>query len=131
MINSMNILLTSYGFVINLFPASQQLQEKSYKNVMSSVVLALGFCFASYMILTLLVVNVYGVENIQQNLFDNLTGESNMLSIGIRVIFMIIFLNNIPFVLPRQTVRAQRNDGVPFQLLFQGSLIKSWNRISL
>lgn len=98
MINSMNILLTSYGFVINLFPASQQLQEKSYKNVMLSVVLALAFCFASYMMLTLLVINVYGEQNVEKNLFDNLTGESNVLSLGIRVIFMVIFLNNIPFL---------------------------------
>lgn len=65
---------------------------------MLSVILALGFCFTSYMILTMLVVNVYGEQNIEKNLFDNLTGESNMLSVGIRLIFMIIFLNNIPFL---------------------------------
>ena len=65
---------------------------------MLTVVLALGFCFSAYMILTLLVINVYGEQNIEKNLFDNLIGENNMLSVGIRIIFMVIFLNNIPFL---------------------------------
>ena len=94
----MNILLTSYGFIINLFPASQQLAVNSYSNVMTSVILAISFCFMSYLVLTLLVINVYGEENICKNLFDNLSGENNILSIGIRILFMIIFLNNIPFL---------------------------------
>ena len=65
---------------------------------MLAVILALAFCFGAYVTLTLLVINVYGEQNIEKNLFDNLTGESNMLSIGIRIIFLIIFLNNIPFL---------------------------------
>lgn len=65
---------------------------------MCSVTLALFFCFTSYLTLTLLVINVYGEQNIEKNLFDNLTRENNLLSVGIRLIFLVIFLNNIPFL---------------------------------
>ena len=50
------------------------------------------------MCLTFLVCNVYGIENIKQSLFENLSQDQDILSVGIRVVFLIIFLNNIPFL---------------------------------
>ena len=97
-IDSVNILLTSYGFVINLFPISQQLEVKSNANVLKSVFLALTFCLSSYMILTQLCINLFGESNIQPSIFDNLKDDHSLLSIGTRVLFLVIFLCNIPYL---------------------------------
>lgn len=97
-VDSVNILLTSYGFVINLFPISQQLEVSSNANVLKSVLLALGFCFTSYLILTQLCINLFGEQNIQQSIFDNLKEDHSILSIGTRALFLVIFLCNIPYL---------------------------------
>ena len=97
-IDSVNILMTSYGFVINLFPISQQLEVKSNANVLKSVLLALTFCLSSYMILTQLCINLFGESNIQPSIFDNLKDDHSLLSIGTRMLFLVIFLCNIPYL---------------------------------
>jgi len=61
-IDSINITLTSYGFIINLFPVASQMKEQSYKNVMSAVGLALAFCFTAYFILSYLAQNLFGSD---------------------------------------------------------------------
>ena len=66
---------------------------------MKSVVLALSFCFYSYVVLTILAMNIYGEQNIQQSIFENLKEDQfNPLSIFIRMLFLVIFLCNIPFL---------------------------------
>jgi amino acid permease len=97
-IDSVNITLTSYGFIINLFPIAQTLKHKTKANVMKSVFIALCFCFSSYFILTKLAINIYGVHNIKQSIFENLKEDSSLMSIGIRMLFLVIFLCNIPYL---------------------------------
>lgn len=94
----MNILLTSYAFLINLFPISKQLKENTYSNVMKSVFMALFFCFGAYSALTILASNIYGEKNIQQSLFDNLKNDSGISSIIVRSMFLVIFICNIPYL---------------------------------
>lgn len=53
-IDAINITLTSYGFIINLFPVASQMKEQTDKNVKSAVAIALAFCFTSYLILSYL-----------------------------------------------------------------------------
>ncbi len=72
MVDSINITLTSYGFIINLFPITKQLKEYNNSNIMKSVLMALLFCFSAYIILTLLAMNLYGEFAIQQSIFDNM-----------------------------------------------------------
>lgn len=95
--DSINITLTSYGFIINLFPIAQQMREQNYENVMKAVGIALIFCFSAYLTLSILAQNIYG-NNIEINLFDNMKDDSGVLSIGIRILFLIIFLSNIPYL---------------------------------
>jgi hypothetical protein len=67
--------------------------------MMKSAFLALSFCFLSYVILTILAMNIFGEHNIQQSIFENLKqDQSNPLSIGIRLLFLVIFLCNIPYL---------------------------------
>jgi len=96
-IDSINITLTSYGFIVNLFPVAQQMREYTYPNVMKAVWIALCFCFCSYLILSYLAQNLFGTE-IEMSLFDNLKEDSGVLSVGIRLLFLIIFLCNIPYL---------------------------------
>jgi len=96
-IDAINITLTSYGFIINLFPIASQMKEQSYNNVMSSIFIALCFCFSAYLILALLAQNLFG-SNIQVSLFDNMKDDRGILSVGVRCLFLIIFLCNIPYL---------------------------------
>jgi amino acid permease len=97
-IDAINITITSYGFVINLFPIQSQMKDKRQSSVLLAVLLALVFCVFSYSLLTKLAINIYGEQNIQQSIFDNLKQDSGLLSVGIRGIFLIIFICNIPYL---------------------------------
>ena len=97
-IDSVNITLTSYGFVINLFPIAQQLRDNTKANVMKAVFIALCFCFSSYLILTKLAINIWGAENIEASIFENLKDDQGGKSVGIRLLFLVIFLCNIPYL---------------------------------
>ena len=98
MVDSFNITLTSYGYLINLFPIAMQLKNRSYANVIKSALLALVFVFTAYVILTSLSMNIFGEHNIQMSIFENLKTDNGLLSIGIRLLFLIIFLCNIPYL---------------------------------
>lgn len=98
-VDSINITLTSYGFIINLFPITSQLKEYNNVNIMKSVFMALVFCFGSYIILSVLAMNLYGENNIHQSIFDNMKNDKqNPLTIGIRLLFLVIFCCNIPYL---------------------------------
>jgi len=73
-IDAINITLTSYGFIINLFPVASQMREQTDANVKSAVAIALAFCFTSYLILSYLAQNLFG-SNIQVSLFDNMKDD--------------------------------------------------------
>ena len=64
-VDCINISLTSYGFIINLFPVSKQLKEYNNKNIMKSVFMALIFCFGAYLTLAIFAIKLYGEQNIK------------------------------------------------------------------
>lgn len=96
-VNSINVTIVTYGFIINLFPITQGMKDNSAKNVMKAVALALFFCFSTYLMLTLCCLKIYG-SSININLFENLVKDHSWLSYTVRSIFLIIFFTNIPFV---------------------------------
>jgi hypothetical protein len=59
--------------------------------------MALLFCLTSYIILSYLAQNLFGTA-IEVSLFDNMKQDSGVLSIGVRALFLIIFLCNIPYL---------------------------------
>lgn len=97
-IDSVNISITSYGFIINLFPIRQQMSDQSKSSVVLAVSLALAFCFISYVLLTGLAIGIFGEHNIKQSLFDNLEDDHGALTQAIRIVFLVIFLCNIPYL---------------------------------
>ena len=50
-----------------------------------------------YIALTLLAVNLYG-ERIKINLFEHLENDDGYLSLGVRLLFLVIFFFKIPFI---------------------------------
>jgi len=62
MVDSVNICLTSYGFLLKLFPVYAEMQESNYKNGMQATFYALFFCFSTYSMFSLLALHIYGNE---------------------------------------------------------------------
>jgi hypothetical protein len=64
---------------------------------MKATGLSMIFCFVSYLTLSILAVRLYG-SNVNVNLFENLNSDPGFSSILVRVLFLIIFFCNIPFL---------------------------------
>eukprot|EP00347_Sterkiella_histriomuscorum_P012714 403367497 len=96
-IDSISIILTAYGFVINFYPIYSQLDKKTNKNGYLTSLIALLLSFSVYMIFSILATQIYG-KNINPTVFDNLQYENNVASYFIRLIFLAIFICNMPFV---------------------------------
>ena len=60
MIDSVNITLTSYGFLLKLFPVYAEMKESNYKNGMLATFYALFFVFSVYSIFALFALRIYG-----------------------------------------------------------------------
>ena len=62
LMDCMNILITGYGYVMNLFPIVKQMDpaKQDYNTCMKSVFGGLMFVFLSYTFLTFLSVRIYG-----------------------------------------------------------------------
>jgi len=63
---------------------------------MWAVFLALFFCFVVYALFGLLALNIYG-SDIKLSIFDNFDLENDNKILFIQVLFMIIFMMNIPY----------------------------------
>ena len=72
------------------------MHNKSYKNGMLSVFLALLFCFSVYALFALLALNIYG-SDIKMSIFENFQADPDKMTIGIQVLFVIVFMCNIPY----------------------------------
>lgn len=73
------------------------MKDNSAENCMKAVSLALFFCFATYLVLTICCYNIYG-SLININLFENLESDHSWLSYVVRSVFLVIFFTNMPFV---------------------------------
>lgn len=95
--DSVNIIITSYAFILNFFPVFSSMEDKSPASGRRAVSVAMIFCFIVYVLFSFLAYFVYG-DNLNPNIFENLTLENNFLSIFIRALFLIVFLCNITFI---------------------------------
>ena len=96
--DSMTIILTSYGFILNFYNVYSCLEVQNNKNGIMATVLAMIFCFFIFVTFSHLGIVSYG-EFVHPNIFENLKAEgSSFVSIFIFGIFICIFMCNIPFV---------------------------------
>lgn len=96
--DSLNIAVASQGFVIALFPIYSSMSVAARPKVMISVTSALLFTMSTYTYLSVISIAVFGQENIQPSIFDNIKTDDSLSSILLRCLFMTIFFCNIPFV---------------------------------
>lgn len=66
LIDCCNIVITSYGYVINLFPIVNEVKpsQKTYKGLMCAILSGLLFTLFAYISLGYLAVRIYGAHNI-------------------------------------------------------------------
>ena len=95
--DSISIIVSSYAFIINFFPIYSSLEKRSNTNGIMAAAMALLFCFIVYISFSFLAYYSYG-ENLNANIFENIQREQGLASIFIRVLFLVIFLCNIPFI---------------------------------
>ena len=97
-VDSVNIAVASQGFVIALFPIYSSMSRPVRPKIMSSVTLALLFTMSTYTFLSMISIAYFGQDNIQPSIFDNIKQEEGVSSVLLRVLFLLIFFCNIPFV---------------------------------
>ena len=98
MSDSVNIAVASQGFVIALFPIYSSMARDARPRVMTSVTIALMFTMSVYTLLSIVSIAYYGQENIAPSIFTNIEKEEGFASIALRLLFLMIFFCNIPFV---------------------------------
>ncbi|CDW85330.1 UNKNOWN [Stylonychia lemnae] len=96
-VDSIFIVLTAYGFILNFYPIFAQLEVRSNKNGYLSTLMAMLFCFITYLLFSYFAMETYG-EYLNPNIFENIQVETNIPSYFIRFIFLAIFICNIPFI---------------------------------
>ena len=96
--DSVNIAVTSQGFVIALFPIYSSMKREDRPKIMTSVSAGLTFTMSTYTYLSLISISYFGMQNIQASIFQNIKGEEGIASILLRILFLMIFFCNIPFI---------------------------------
>lgn len=96
-IDSIAIVVTSYGFILNLFPVYTSMDNRSNSKGFSATIIALTFCFVIYIFFSILAYYTYG-SSLNPDLFQNIQLEDSISSIFIRALFLLIFLCNIPYL---------------------------------
>lgn len=75
-----------------------EVSKQDYTTCMKSIAGGLSFVFISYTVLTFMAIRIYGESGIKQSILDNFAADSNMESVLLRLIFLVIFLCNIPYL---------------------------------
>lgn len=91
--------MTSYGFVINFYPIYDMLEEKSrnWTSMMSAAIISIIITLFVYTCFTLLCIEAFGYFNSHSNIFSNFDDSMGIMSIAVRIIFLIMLLSAIPF----------------------------------
>jgi len=96
-VDSFNIAVASFGFVLTLFPVYSSMRKDSKHKFHISLYLALGMVFVLYLMLTVSAIFYFGEQNVRPSIFDNFSATPDLLSKAILGIFLLVLLCNIPF----------------------------------
>ena len=97
--DAFNIILTAYGYIINLYPIYDKLEPsiRSPRVLMIACTLALLFTAFVYTAFGWLAAEVFGIQNLKQNIFSNFEGHEDLLSQAVKILFLVMFVCAIPF----------------------------------
>jgi len=96
-IDTLNICVTSFGFVLTLFPVYSSMRKDQRPKFKGSLYLALGIVFTLYIALTASAISYFGGDHIRPSLFENFSMQTDIESKIILAIFLLVLLTNIPF----------------------------------
>ena len=98
-LDSFNIFLSSYGFLVNFYPIYDKLKPelRGPSNARLAVCLALSFICVTYIAFSYLSIEYFGTQHIDQDIFTNFAREGGWLSMIIIFWFMLISLCSFPF----------------------------------
>ena len=100
-VDAVNTIVTSYGFVINFYPFYDNLQPSSrnWCTMFTAVVLACFIALATYASFSIMAISAFGLDNIQASIFDNFTPDMGAGAIVVRLMFLIMFTCTIPYLM--------------------------------
>jgi len=92
-----NIAISSYGFLVGFYPMYDKIypEKRTPRNGLLAIAVALSLTAFVYVTFAKLSIFCFGIDNIQQNVFENL--DSGILSQSVKIIFLLVFLCAIPF----------------------------------
>jgi amino acid permease len=90
-------LILSYSFQSAFFPAYNSLKQKNDRNGMKATFGAFTICFVIYVSIIVVSMLTYG-DKIEENILTNVGESSDVLSILLQIIFLIISAMHIPMV---------------------------------
>ena len=70
--DSLNIAVTSQGFLISLFPIYSSMARHARPRFLQSVTFALIFTMSIYTVLSIVSIRYFGEDNIKTSLFKNI-----------------------------------------------------------
>ena len=70
--DSVNIAVSSQGFVIALFPIYSGMAQSARPKILNSVTYALLFTLSTYTLLSFISIAYFGVDNIRPSIFENI-----------------------------------------------------------
>jgi len=97
-IDSVNIAVSSQGFVIALFPIYSSMSQSAKPHIMKSVLFALIFTMSAYTYLGFVSIKYFGLTNVAPSILENIKQEEGFSPILLQFIFLIIFFCNTPFI---------------------------------
>jgi hypothetical protein len=100
LLDSFNIVMSSYGFIINLLPIYYNLKPelRTSNNGLKISATALTLTACIYLAFAYMCICSFGISNISQNVFNNLQ-DSGFLTKFIKVLFLVIFVSAIPYTI--------------------------------
>lgn len=96
-VDSFNIIVSSFGFVLTLFPVYGSMKKSLRPKFKISLYLALVMVFCLYLLLSISAVLYFGETQVRPSIFDNFSAQDDFFSRAIIAIFMLVLLCNIPF----------------------------------
>ena len=96
-VDCINIIILCYGMMHNVFPIVSKMSDSRTPNVILSVFVCMVITVSFYILLTLLVINLYG-QKININLLTHLENDRGMLSTAVKLVFLMILFFKVPYI---------------------------------
>ena len=98
MIHAFNIVITAYGFLINLYPIYDKIEpsQRNHSTILQACAMGTLFSALVYLAFRYMSAKVFGMQHLYANLLENMDND-NIFFIVVKLLFLLIFACAIPF----------------------------------